>query len=163
MAPKSSRTPAPNRRGAPEAIAKRRAGRAFNDLFETSSTSRLDGRTEKRRQRLLEELEQGRHRGSKRELKPLDILAHVDELLGLGESVATIKKVCKPHAAPPTDENELVETLRRLHAAYAFRPEAYRFVGVSDELLRSAGVLERDAPGRSRRASVPPPSRRERR
>ncbi len=161
MAAKPSRNPPPNRRGAPEAIAKRRAGRAFNDLFDTSSSPRLDGRTEKRRKRLLDELEQGRRRGSKRELKPLEILTHVDELLTLGESVATIKKVCKPHPAPQTAEAELVETVRELHAAYAFRPEAYRFVGVSDELLRTAGVIDRDAPGRgSRRASVPPPGRR---
>lgn len=158
MASKVTRDAPPNRRGAPEAVAKRRAGRAFNDLYEASSGNRLDGRTEKRRKRLLQELEHGRRRGSRRELKPLEIIAHVDELLALGESLATIRKVCKPHAAPRTNETQLVESLRELHAAYGFRPEAYRFVGVSDELLRTAGILDRDAPRRTRRPSIPPPA-----
>src|SRR5512146_414104 len=64
----------PNRRGSPEAIEKRRVARVFNDVLggRLASAHKLDGRTEKRRQRLLAELEAGKARGS-RELKPLDV------------------------------------------------------------------------------------------
>ena len=52
---------AQNRRGSPEAIEKRRAARVFNDVLggRASGAHKLDGRTEKRRQRLLKELEDG--------------------------------------------------------------------------------------------------------
>jgi len=65
---------APNRRGSPEAIEKRRVARVFNDILggRGASAHKLDGRTEKRRQRLLKELEAGCARGT-RELKPLDL------------------------------------------------------------------------------------------
>src|SRR6476620_5391427 len=84
-----------NRRGSPEAIEKRRAARMFNDVLGGNAAGgRLDGRTEKRRQRLLQELESGLARGS-RELKPLDVLSRVQELLELGEPLASIRKVAK--------------------------------------------------------------------
>lgn len=143
MPRKPSREPAPkNRRASPEAIAKRRAARAFNDLLDPSGAGRLDGRTEKRRKRLLAELEAGRRRGSGRELKPVEILARVDELLELGETPAALRKVLKPRQLPEEPE-ALVGVLKRLHQAYGFRPEAYRFLGLDDAVLRSAGVLPR--------------------
>src|ERR1700722_14776112 len=54
-----------NRRGSPEAIEKRRAARLFNDVLggRGASAQKLDGRTEKRRQRLLKELADGMARG----------------------------------------------------------------------------------------------------
>lgn len=129
----------PNRRGSIEAIEKRRAGRLFNDVLgEHAGGSRLDGRTEKRRQRLLAELETGATKG-KRELKPLDVLQHVQELLELGESLATIKKIAKVRKAPAPPET-LVDVVGRLHKAYAFRSEVYRFVGINDDVLSEAGV-----------------------
>src|SRR5579862_8479460 len=85
---KPSRAPTKpqNRRGSPEAIEKRRVARLFNDILggQGAGAHKRDGRTEKRRQRLLRELELGKARGS-RELKPLDVLHRVHELLGLGE------------------------------------------------------------------------------
>jgi hypothetical protein len=153
----------PNRRGSPEAVAKRRAARAFNDLLAPESRSRLDGRTEQRKKRLLAELEAGKHRGSGKELKPIDVLARVDELLGMGESLASLKKICASRPAQPAGER-LVELVTELHQAYGFRPEAYRFVGISSDVLRRAGVL---APARTearRRAAQRParPARRKR-
>jgi hypothetical protein len=38
----------------------------------------------------------------------------------------------------------------RLHRAYGFRPECYRFVGVGDDVLRSAGVVGAETPRRAR-------------
>lgn len=143
---------AQNRRGSPEAIEKRRAARLFNDVLggRGSAGTKLDGRTEKRRQRLLRELEAGKARGA-RELKPLDVLQHVQELMDLGEPLSSIRKVAKvrKNAVPP---ESMVEVVERLHKAYNFRPEAYRFVGVGDDVLRTAGVISADTAARRGRA-----------
>jgi hypothetical protein len=143
---KTTRTAAKplNRRGSPEAIEKRRVARLFNDILggRGGGAHKQDGRTEKRRQRLLRELEQGKVRGA-RELKPLDVLVRVHELLELGEPLRSIRKVAKvakvgSAMVPP---EAMVEVVSRLHKAYGFRPECYRFVGVDDEVLRTAGVM----------------------
>src|ERR1700736_4930634 len=121
--------PAPraaNRRGSPEAIEKRKAARIFNDALggHGLAANKLDGRTEKRRQRLLRELENGTARGA-RELKPLDILQRVQELLELGEPLSSIRKVSKVRkSALPADS--VVDVVERLHKAYGFRTQAYR-------------------------------------
>src|SRR5215472_9804055 len=145
---KASRTnPKPqNRRGSPEAIEKRRAGRLFNDVLggRGGGPHKRDGRTEKRRQRMMRELESGKVRGS-RELKPLDVLQRVHELLELGEPLRSIRKVAKVRkSAVPAEA--VVDVVSKLHKAYGFRPECYRFVGVDDSVLRSAGVLSGDLP-----------------
>lgn len=154
--------PAANRRGSPEAIEKRRAARMFNDVLGgTASSGRLDGRTEKRRQRLLQELESGLARGS-RELKPLDVLSRVQELLELGEPLSSIRKVAKVRKLGVAPEL-VTDVVTRLHKAYGFRPEAYRFVGIGEDILRAAGVFgstsrtvgtasRRETNGRARRS-----------
>jgi hypothetical protein len=130
-----------NRRGSPEAIEKRRVARVFNDILggRGASAHKLDGRTEKRRQRLLKELEAGKARGS-RELKPLDVLQRVQELMDLGEPLSSIRKVTKVRKSTVSAE-AIVGVVERLHRAYSFRPEVYRFVGIGEEVLREAGVL----------------------
>jgi hypothetical protein len=148
-----------NRRGSPEAIAKRRAARLFNDVLGGRGTSaaKLDGRTEKRRQRLLKELEDGKARGQ-RDLKPLDILQRVQELMDLGEPLRAIRKVAKVRKTTLPPET-LLRVVQRLHEAYNFRPEAYRFVGIGDEVLRGAGVVgevKRRAAGKASTASKAP-------
>ena len=131
---------AQNRRGSPEAIAKRRAGRLFNDVLggRGSSAVQLDGRTEKRRQRLLQELEAGSAGGNK-ELKPLDVLVRVEELMELGETLGALKKLVKVRKPGVTGE-ALIEVVKQLHQAYNFRPETYRFVGISADSLEAAAV-----------------------
>ncbi|MBX3231901.1 MAG: hypothetical protein KIT84_12045 [Labilithrix sp.] len=133
---------APNRRGSPEAIEKRRVARVFNDILggSGSASSKLDGRTEKRRQRLLKELEVGKARGT-RELKPLDVLQRVQELMDLGEPLGSIRKVAKVKKNAVPSES-IVGVVERLHKAYNFRPEVYRFVGIDEDVLRDAGVLD---------------------
>jgi hypothetical protein len=137
----SPRGRAPNRRGSPEAIEKRRVARVFNDILggHGASANKLDGRTEKRRQRLLKELEAGKARGS-RELKPLDVLQRVQELMDLGEPLSSIRKVTKVKKSAVSAES-IVGVVERLHRAYSFRPEVYRFVGIEEDVLREAGVL----------------------
>jgi hypothetical protein len=147
---------AQNRRGSPEAIEKRKAARLFNDILggRGAGSHKRDGRTEKRRQRLMRELESGKVRGS-RELKPLDVLVRVHELMELGEPLRSIRKVAKVRKTPvPADE--MVDVVSRLHKAYGFRPECYRFVGVGEDVLRSAGVLgaEPAKRGRARKRSA---------
>lgn len=137
-----------NRRGSPEAIEKRRAARMFNDVLggRGVGSNKLDGRTEKRRQRLLRELEAGSGRGA-RELKPLDVLQRVQELLVLGEPLSNIRKVAKVRKINAMPDS-IVDVVQRLHKAYDFRPEAYRFVGINDDVLRVAGVLAADPAAR---------------
>ena len=123
-------------RGSPGAVEKRRAARRFNDLL-LGGGPPGDGRTERRRRRLLEELAEGvAHRG-RRALKPIDVLSRVEELLALGEPLASIRAACPP-PRPVEVTSELVEGVRRLHQAYGFSADAYRFVGVDARGLRPA-------------------------
>ncbi len=133
----------PSRRASPEVIEKRRAARAFNEalLGGGAGAALVDGRTERRRRRLLEELSQGTSRGGKRELKPIEVLSRVQELLELGEPLASIRKAC-PKPRPVEATPEIVEGIRRIHEAYTFPPEAYHFVGLDTATLRKAGVIE---------------------
>ena len=154
--PRGPHDGAPNRRGSPEAIEKRRVARVFNDILggRGASAHKLDGRTEKRRQRLLKELEAGKARGS-RELKPLDVLQRVQELMDLGEPLSSIRKVTKVRKnALPAEA--IVDVVERLHRAYSFRPEVYRFVGIGEEVLRDAGVLSQAQAGKRARARTKP-------
>jgi hypothetical protein len=111
-----------------------------------------DGRTERRRKRLLEELARGAARGGKQKLKPIDVLLRIQELLDLGEPLGSIRKAC-PLPRPVEATAELVDGIRRLHRAYGFPAEAYRFVGLDEATLRRAGVLVA-SPGVAR--AIPP-------
>jgi len=123
-------------RGSPEAIEKRKVARMFNDVIGDAGVSRLDGRTEKRRQRLLRELAGGE---GVKVLKPLDVLNHVTELLAIGESLGSLTKARRPPKPMPVGD-ETVALVRRLHKSYGFPRAAYRFVGVGEEVLKKAGI-----------------------
>lgn len=115
-------------RGSPEAVEKRRAARALNTIFARASGEGggLDGRTEKRRRRLILELKEGR-RG--KPLKPIDVLTHASELFDLGETLASLKKAgVKPIAAPATPE--MIEAARRVQAAYEMHPDVFKLIGL---------------------------------
>lgn len=147
-----------NRRASPDAIEKRRAARRFNEILQGEGARAPDGRTERRRKRLLDELSSGKSRGGTRELKPIDVLVRVDELLTLGEPLASIQKVC-PKVRPIEPTDEVIDGLRALHRAYGFPVEVYRFVGVDADTLARAGIsaakpgLKKTAPRRGRRAA----------
>ena len=155
FAPVTSRTEqrpplqkAQNRRASPEAVEKRRAARLFNKaLLGDLGGGAPDGRTERRRRRLLDELAKGTARGGKRGLKPIDVLSRVQELLELGEPLASIRRAC-PRPRPVEATPEILEGIRRIHRAYDFPAEAYAFVGLDTDALREAGVLA--APAASR-------------
>lgn len=146
-----------------DVVEKRRAARLFNKAMLGDARPGLaDGRTERRRRRLLEELSKGAARGGTRELKPVEILARVQELLDLDEPVASIRKACpKPRRVEATPE--VLEGVRRIHEAYAFTTVAYAFVGLDAATLREAGVLPARAPADRpglRRANAAPQRRR---
>jgi hypothetical protein len=82
-------------------------------------------------------------------MKPLDVLQRVNELLELGEPLSAIRKIAKVRKNAVPAEG-IVEVISRLHKAYGFRPECYRFVGVGDDVLRTAGVVGEGAPRRPR-------------
>jgi hypothetical protein len=144
--PRSPAEPKPpaNRRASPEAVAKRRAARAFNEAVMGQGSRGPDGRTERRRRRLLRELADGRTSAGQ-ELKPIDVLLRAEALLALGETLATLSEA-RPLPAPLPVTPELVRRVRALHEAYGLPAEVYRFVGVDDAALALAGV-ERPKPG----------------
>lgn len=154
---------ADNRRASPEAVEKRRAARLFNKaILGDARAGSADGRTERRRRRLLDELAKGAARGGKRGLKPIDVLSRVQELLALGEPLASIRKAC-PKPRPVEATPEVIEGVRRIHDAYAFPADAYAFVGLDADALRAAGVLPERAPRARpglRRTDAPPARRR---
>lgn len=138
-----------NKRGSPEAVAKRRAARALNRLFEEggSSTS-LDGRTLKRKKRLLDELKKGR---KGKPLKALEVLTHSTELLKLGETLTSLRKM-KPLLPPtPSLDGDGIEIILTTQDSYGFDPRAWKLLGVDlSRLAPSDPAREREAPASGR-------------
>jgi hypothetical protein len=125
-------------RGSAEAIEKRRVARQLNTLFGAggSQNGKIDGRTEKRRQRLLKELKEGR---GGQALKPIEIVCHANELLSLGETLSSIRKNgVKISRLDAVDSNEKAATVLRAQEAYGFRPEVWRLLGIDLAELESA-------------------------
>ena len=124
-------------RGSTEAIEKRRVARQLNALFSPGKgePGKRDGRTEKRRLRLLKELKEGR-RGQP--LKPIELVSHADELLSLGETLSSIRKngvhTAKLEASFNADQ---LDAVQRTQAAYGFRPEVWKLLGI--DLQHKAG------------------------
>lgn len=142
-----------NRRGSPEAIEKRRAARKLNRLLTEGSAGPApgDGRTERRRARLLRELDEGT-RDPREGLKPIEVLQRAHDLLELGETLTALRKVIRVHPRPPVDPAQAAALLAEIHAAYGFRPEVYEFLGLAPEVVAASGVAG-DAP---RRRGRPP-------
>ncbi|HJL17043.1 MAG TPA: hypothetical protein RMH99_15365 [Sandaracinaceae bacterium LLY-WYZ-13_1] len=134
---RAKKTSKKTKRGSPEAIAKRRAARALNRAFEEGgSAATMDGRTLKRKKRLIKELKEGR-RG--KPLKAHEILGHVDELLQLGETLTSIRKM-KPLTPPtPSLDDETVAIIRETHETYDFDPKAWKVLGVDLKKVMGGG------------------------
>lgn len=135
-------------RGSPEAVEKRRSARALNTIFaQGQGGGGLDGRTEKRRRRLIQELKEGR-RGQP--LKPIDVLTHACELFELGETLASLRKHgVKPVPAPDTPE--LRDAARRVQVAYGMPVDAFKLIGLEMEPLED-GAGEGGARKRRKKA-----------
>ena len=125
----SGRKAAGKGRGSPEATEKRRVARALNALVARSGGGPLglDGRTEKRRQRLVRELREGR-RGDP--LSAIDVLTHVGELLSLGETIDSLEKQgVEPRRT--ASSAELQDVCARVREAYGLPEDAFHFLGLS--------------------------------
>lgn len=147
MATKKSTRKVVTGRGSPEAVEKRRAARQLNSLLSGSGKAavELDGRTEKRRLRLVQELKEGRNGEA---LKPIDRLDHVNELLGIGETFSSLRKL-GIKAAKATVSEELIETAERVQAANPeIRPAAWKILGI--EMGEDGTVIREGGPRRGR-------------
>jgi hypothetical protein len=120
-------------RGSPEAIEKRRVARAFNAIFAaTPDTPKgLDGRTEKRRQRLVEELKTGKSRKGQ-PLLPVERLQAMHQLLEIGETKASLTKqgVKFPRSVAPELKGQ-EDLIKQFQAAYDLHPDSWKILGVS--------------------------------
>jgi hypothetical protein len=129
-------------RGSAEAIEKRRVARQLNALIlggGDADKPKLDGRTEKRRKRLIKELKDGR---AGKMLKPIDVVLHTNELLEIGETLASIKKQgAKPQKIEPTADVQ--ETISRAQKAYGFRTDAWKMLGLVVDAEGNVGVKTR--------------------
>lgn len=131
------------RRGSPEAIAKRRSARALNTLFDKGPVaSGLDGRSVRRRDRLKKELSEGR-KGEP--LKAHEVLSHASELLQLGESLGSIRKLKPRLPTLPTLSEESIATIRETQESYAFDPRAWKLLGIDLEALSSESKRDEGA------------------
>lgn len=141
-------------RGSAEAIEKRRVARQLNTLFGASGNQagKLDGRTEKRRQRLLKELKDGKNGQA---LKPIELITHANELLELGETLSSIRKNgVKTQRLEVADSEEKAEAVLRAQEAYSFNPEVWKLLGIDiDELSASSAGGVGAKPGRRRKKS----------
>jgi hypothetical protein len=141
-------------RGSAEAIEKRRVARQLNTLFGggNNQPGKLDGRTEKRRQRLLKELKDGR---AGQALKPIEIIAHANELLEMGETLPTIRKNGVKTAKLEFDGTaERVETVLRAQEAYGFRPEVWKLLGIDLAELTAESAAAKSATRKRRKATT---------
>ncbi len=132
-----ARAKKPTRRGSPEAFAKRRAARSLNRMFDQGAVAQaMDGRTLKRKRRLLKELQEGKGGET---LKAHEVLSHVTELLGMGENLTSIRKL-KPRLPPsPPVTDEMVGVLRETQQSYNFDPRAWKVLGIDIESIVGGG------------------------
>ena len=153
-APEASReeqgsSPEDDPRASPEAIRKRRAARKLNDMLSGSAAATsLDGRTELKRRRLLSELERNTNNRGK-PLKPVEVLQHASELLSLGETMPTLRKLVRVQPAVVVDRPAIIAMLREVHEAYGFHRDVYELLGLPPDVLEEA-ALGGDAPRRGR-------------
>jgi hypothetical protein len=114
-------------RGSKQAVEKRRAARALNAVVDALGGGvELDGRTERRKRRLVKELVSGR-RGAP--LKAIDFVAHASELMALGESPASLRRLGVKSRKMPLDP-ALLTAVERTQAAYGFDVRAWKMLGV---------------------------------
>ncbi|MGB0678995.1 MAG: hypothetical protein ACPGUV_04980 [Polyangiales bacterium] len=140
-------------RGGTEAVEKRRVARQLNAALSggARASTKVDGRTEKRRQRLVSSLKSGKGKNGKA-LKPIDVVAHVDELLGLGESIATLRKSGVKVQKVEVDDG-VKALVARAQEAYSFRTEAWKILGITFADGEAVAKAPRKAPAKKAGAS----------
>lgn len=62
-------------------------------------------------------------------LKPMEVVSHVDELLGIGETLGSLKKQKVKVRRIALDDTRIA-AIEEAQAAYKFKPEAWKLLGV---------------------------------
>lgn len=136
---RKSKSPS-NARGSAAAIAKRRAARALNTLFSTTTPEAVDGRTLKRMTRLKAELQSGKNG---KPLRALDVLGYASELLAHGETLSSLRKL-KPKLPPtPAMSEEARGLVLEAQQLYGFDAKAWKLLGVNIEAIGRPKVPSR--------------------
>lgn len=130
-APKKARkAPAPKAvkggRGSPEAVEKRRVARRLNAMLTSDAPVAIDGRTLRKRDRIVADLKD-------KQLKPVEVLIRISDLMAMGETTASIKKMgVRPiKTSFSADTPEIRAAVAQVQEAYNFPPAAWRFIGVT--------------------------------
>jgi len=87
----------------------------------------VDLRTERRRKRLLAELEKGR---AGKALKPITVLQHADELLKMNCSATEVRKAAGTKYKAQSLSAEVLEAAARTQAAYGFDTRVWPLLGI---------------------------------
>lgn len=151
---KARNTKSTGGRGSAEAIEKRRAARQLNALLTSGpKKQQLDGRTAKRRARLIAELKDGGKDG--KPLQPIDFLKHIEDLFGIGETAASLRKQgVKARKLELTPE--IQETIEATQKAYGFKSETWKMLGVD---LFGADEAPTPAPAPAKKAAKKAPAK----
>ena len=138
-------------KSAVSAANKRSIARRFNDALSARmpKAKSFDQRTARKLRRFRKELAAGRT--AKKQLTPIEVALRVSSLLDYGDKLSDIKKLSKWKPIENYDEEAMVGLLKEMHSAYAFTPEAYRFVGVRYETMLIAGVISKVPARRGRK------------
>lgn len=114
-----------NNRGSLEAIAKRRAARAFNAYWQ-SNPGKLHPQGLRMKRRCLKEL-------GEKNLKAIEVLQRVNILLQLKVDE---KEIVVKSRFPDTTKNPMTgKLLRRMSAVYDFDPRAFKYIGMKREYV----------------------------
>ncbi|MCZ7685734.1 MAG: hypothetical protein M5U28_45905 [Sandaracinaceae bacterium] len=112
----------------------------------------MDGRTLKRKKRLLKELQEGR-RGET--LKAHEVLGHVTELMTLGENLTTIRQLKPRVPATPAHTPEFLDAVRSTQRSYNYDARAWRILGINiDAVMAGGSSTEGEGGGGRRRRSA---------
>lgn len=135
-APKSAK----NGRGSPEAVEKRRVARQLNALIsgkKSAASAKLDGRSARKRDRVFADLKE-------KNLKPIEVLTRVADLMEMGETAASIKKAgVRPlKTAFSANTEEARAAVMSVQKAYNFPPSAWKFIGVTLPAAETAQAAE---------------------
>jgi len=131
---------AATRRGSPEAIEKRRVARQLNALIsgtKSDASAKLDGRSARKRDRIFGDLKE-------KNLKPIEVLTRVSDLMAMGETAASIKKAgVRPlNTAFSANTEEARASVMSVQKAYNFPPTAWKFIGVTLPTAETAQAAE---------------------
>lgn len=120
----------------------------------------MDGRTLKRKNRLTAELKTGR---DGRALKAIEVLTHATELLALGETLTSLRKL-KPLLPPtPSLDVETAQVVADTQANYGFDAHAWKLLGITieqPEAEKSVAPATKKASPRKKAAPKRRPSKR---